>query len=637
MKIFKILLIICFLTTIVFAKPIADFTFNPISGDAPITVDFDARNSIDAEFYSWEIDGVAKAAGPILTFDFGPGEHEVTLVVIDTDDQTDEITKILFFDAGEYNTNLEVNCPVLDESGLYEFKAKAYEDGFCHETNVYVYLEGYKYILDKNIDCSYSKLMKLPVGDYNVEYKAVYSDSERNAICILSVDEGDDAFIKVYSPQENTIFKKDSVAYVEAVFIFGVKNIREGVGLVKLVDSNGTVYSESELSIYYPGAFKGEIPISASEGDYELLVEIKYKDFDLIKVIPISVSESQSEDLISIGPNIYLVEPGIFNYLVNDTVPFEVNFFDENGLILADANSTMNVYKYGDFITSVEMNVGRFSYEISFVFNESGDYEVEFVLEKDNKKAIKNIIITVGNATQLAEVENFTVKFITPMSDVYADDSELIIRVLVDYNKVRVSGAGVVLTLNGEEFDMEYDKFGEYIHITEPLASGSYNAKVVANYLDLVAGAEVVFQASSHHLVIKIIEPDFNETVEITKGKSLNLKVDILDEFGDIVPDALVIAEIIEPSGRTLKEQLIQNEETKIYEAIIYPNDEGLYRIDFIASDLGFVSASEESEFKISFTKIDYEMPGITLDNLLIIALIIAILIMIVFFLKMVF
>ena len=184
---------------------------------------------------------------------------------------------------------------------------------------------------------------------------------------------------------------------------------------------------------------------------------------------------------------------------------------------------------------------------------------------------------------------------------------------------------------------MEYDKFGEYIHITEPLASGSYNAKVVANYLDLVAGAEVVFQASSHHLVIKIIEPDFNETVEITKGKSLNLKVDILDEFGDIVPDALVIAEIIEPSGRTLKEQLIQNEETKIYEAIIYPNDEGLYRIDFIASDLGFVSASEESEFKISFTKIDYEMPGITLDNLLIIALIIAILIMIVFFLKMVF
>ena len=104
MKILKTILIICFLTTIVFAKPVADFTFNPISGTAPITVNFDASSSIDAEFYSWEIGGIAKAAGPVFTFDFGPGEHEVTLITKDINAREEVIKTYL---TGVYAGNIK--------------------------------------------------------------------------------------------------------------------------------------------------------------------------------------------------------------------------------------------------------------------------------------------------------------------------------------------------------------------------------------------------------------------------------------------------------------------------------------------------------------------------------------------------
>jgi|GEM_PF-4269128 len=639
MKFWKSFLIVLFLASFVFSKPVADFSFNPFSGDAPLKVYFDASNSIDAVRYVWSIDGVDMFSNQYLETTFQAGKHVVVLNVTDENGETDSVSKsFTLTDNGKIDTSLNVKPVVLDEStGLYKFEASASENGFCQDVNVFVNFNGYSYKLDKGVDCNFTKYLKLPVGDYVIDYKAVYSDSERNVFSHLSVDSGENAFIKVYSPQSNTVFKKDAVAYVEAVFVYGCKNIREGTGVVKLVNSTGSVLNQKKLSLYYPGAFKGFIPMNVSAGNYSLLVEIKYNDYDLIKKVPILVSENQSENSVSVGPSIYLVEPGVFNYSLNSSVSFEVNFFDEKGLLISGADAVMKITHYNKTVTELNMTKGRFSYDSVYFFNESGDYVITFDLQKGDEKSSKSIILTVGNSTQLAEVENFTVSVLSPLPEVYVENSSLNVRALVKYNNKRVENASVKLYLNNEEHVMDYDNYGEYVFVTPLLSSGNYNLKVIADYLNLKAVAESSFEISPHSLKLITLNPDNNESIELNKTKGIDLKVDLIDEQNATVPDALVSGEVIEPSGRTIKITFSQNQDTKAYESVFYPNDEGMYKISLVAYEQGFVPSRDSINFKVSFYKKKINVPEFNLQALLIVAVAIAILVMIVALMKIIF
>ena len=639
MNFLKTFLIIFFLASFVFAKPVADFTFNPVSGDAPLKVYFDASSSIDAVRYVWNVDGVDFLSNEYLETIFQAGEHVVNLTVIDDEGETDSVSKsFTLTDNGKVYTGLTVYPAVYDdETGLYKFSASASENGFCEDTNVFINFNGGSYKLDKGVDCSFSRYLKLPAGDYNIDFKAVYSDSERNAFYKLTVASGEPAFIKVYSPQENTSFKKDAVAYVEAVFVYGVKNIRSGVGLVKLVNASGSVLNQQDLVLYYPGAFKGFIPLNVSAGNYSLVVEIKYNGFDLIKQVPVVVSENQSENSISVGPSIYLVEPGVFNYSLNSSVSFEINFFDEKGMLISDADALMKITRYNESIAEINMTKGRFSYDSFYFFNESGDYIITFELQKGDEKATKTVALVVGNSTQLANVENFTVSILSPLPEVYVENSSLNLRALVKYGNERVGNATVTAFLNDEEINMDYDNYGEYVYSTPLLSSGNYDFKVVADYLDLKAVSEMNFEVSPHVLALVPFEPDENESIELNKSKGITLKVDLVDEQNHTVPDALIKGEIVEPSGRTIKVSFVQNQDTKAYEAVFYPNDEGIYSVNLKGYEQGFVHAEASMSFKVKFYKQKVELPEFSTEALLIIVLAIAILVLIVALLKLIF
>ena len=639
MNLSKAVVLIVLFSSIAFSKSVADFVFNPYAGDAPLNIYLNASSSIGAVDYKWIIDDELTLYGiaPVVPLD--AGRHNITLVVSDDEGSTDSVTKFInLTEGGLVYNSLDVKPIVFDNStGLYKFSAVASENGFCQNTTVSIDLNGYYYLMDKGVDCNFTKYLDLPVGDYVVHYKALYGDSERNAFSRLSVDSGSTAFIKVYSPQAGTSFKKDAVAYVEAVFVYGVKNIRSGTGVVRLVGENGSVFNEQKLSLYYPGAFKGFIPLNVSSGNYSLLVEIKYKNFDLVKKVPIIVSENQSKNSISVGPSIFLVEPGKFNYPLNSSVSFEINFFDENGMLISNADAVMKVIRLNESIASINMTKGLYSYDAMYFFNESGVYNIVFDLKKGNEKATKSIVLIVGNSTQLGEVENFTASFLSPLPEVYVENSSLNVRILVKKGSQRISNASVLVSMNNASHNMSYDNFGEYVWTTPMLPSGKYNLMAVADYGKLKAVAETSFEISSHVLRLLVMNPSENQSIELNKSKGIVIKADLIDETNESVPDALVTAEIVEPRGRTIKVDLKQNQDTKVYEGIFYPNEEGVYKVSLSAYEPGFVASHNSISFHVSFYKKQIQISQFDLHGLLIIAVAVLILILVIILLRLVF
>ncbi len=78
--------------------PVAEFTFTPSTGEAPLTVDFDASVSQDPDgtitSYSWDFGDGGTGNGQISSNTFNsPGTYDITLTVIDDDEATGEITK----------------------------------------------------------------------------------------------------------------------------------------------------------------------------------------------------------------------------------------------------------------------------------------------------------------------------------------------------------------------------------------------------------------------------------------------------------------------------------------------------------------------------------------------------------------
>jgi hypothetical protein len=195
----------------------------------------------------------------------------------------------------------------------------------------------------------------------------------------------------------------------------------------------------------------------------------------------------------------------------------------------------------------------------------------------------------------------------------------------------------VILELEGNIYAMDYDKFGEYTAVLPHLLQGTHSAKVIATEGNLMAEDYVEFMISDHLLNISLISPNTVDTNYLSEKEPLEIKLDVFDETHDIVPGALVVAEILEPSGRAIETQVFQDPETGVYKAVFYPNTAGIYRMTVTASKQGYVSGSEDYTFTVEIQKPSIIPATISWETLLTIVLGLAILILLAALLKFIF
>lgn len=98
--------------------PVADFTATPVSGQAPLTVNFDASASINAASFSWKLgDGTDLGSEKVFSHEFvTQGKYDITLTVTSADGITNAMTK-----------SIEVTAPVVinENIPIAKFSASA--------------------------------------------------------------------------------------------------------------------------------------------------------------------------------------------------------------------------------------------------------------------------------------------------------------------------------------------------------------------------------------------------------------------------------------------------------------------------------------------------------------------------------
>ncbi len=94
--------------TVSSGQPVATFTAQPLSGQAPLTVSLDASHSSDSDgtlvSYAWTFGDNQSGSGATTTHIYGnPGTYTITLTITDNDGNTASATRaVLVFAAGEY-------------------------------------------------------------------------------------------------------------------------------------------------------------------------------------------------------------------------------------------------------------------------------------------------------------------------------------------------------------------------------------------------------------------------------------------------------------------------------------------------------------------------------------------------------
>jgi hypothetical protein len=233
---------------------------------------------------------------------------------------------------------------------------------------------------------------------------------------------------------------------------------------------------------------------------------------------------------------------------------------------------------------------------------------------------------------------NFTVSILVPRSSIYAKNSVIEARAKVMLGSQPVKNADVFFIFNNNTVQMSYDSFGEYVVNIGPLSEGEYSVKVTATKENLIAEDKSVFLISGHYLNITEISPINGQELKMKKGEALKIKAKVVDETGDIIYGAFVVAKIVEPDEKALEMQLFQ--EDKYYAAVLYLDRlDGTYKLELSASHPQFVPAEKKSHFILEFKKEKWMLFGyeFTFETILTVILGIAILILLLGLLRAVF
>ncbi len=488
-----------------------------------------------------------------------------------------------------------INCPVsFDENNFFEIRARAgYEDDVgrinCDDLNVKAFINGKEYLLNKFVNCEYSKFVQLPEGEYEMLVTAFFPDGSETLSCNVTVPKTVTPQMEVYSPQALSNFVKGDVVYLEAAVFLNGENLKGNLS-VYLNESFLTV-----LPINKDGTYSGTIKLEAEPGDYFLNFVFENEDYYLEKEVPITIILSnESAQGIGSGTIEVLIPENEQEFPKNSTISFEIKAKDINGLIIQHANATISLSLNGEKVLEEPMEEQTYTYRKDLTITKAGKYYVSFTVEKGEYQLTKTMVILVGNESQRAETANFSVRILVPFSKVYAVNSVLILRARTTLNSQPIRQAKVSFYFDGEKLNATYDSNGEFIASSPELTEGNHSFKVVAEYDQMLAEDYVEFIASSKVLNILMISPKENQTMYLKKGNWFEVKADVLDESNDTVPGAVVKAYVQEPSGRQIELSLTQDPDTGVYSARFYPNDDGKYSM-LVSAELDYYVPAEKT------------------------------------------
>ena len=537
---------------------------------------------------------------------------------------------------------LNADCSVqADKYGFVELKAFAgyYIDSsfYCYNANVTANVSGTTYTMDQLYTCDYTKMLQLAAGSYDITYTANYPGFESKQVqCQLNVSEQSTMSLIVYGLKAGDVFSPNSNAHIETVAVLDDYNVEANI-MASLVQGSG-VLKEISLTSDVLGAKVGNILLNVTEGNYTIRVRATYLNFSAQRDFNIIVT-SQAQNMSISGLNLVILEPENIVYPNNSVLSLQVELQDQNKQVVSGAAVKADIYRGGEKIDTVQLAATSWYYQGSYLFDKAGEYRIVYTATKGSSTT-SAVSFFVGSESEISRTANFSVRIISPSSSVYIRDSVINARVKVTKEGEPVSNASVVLLFQDQQITMDYDRFGEYTARIGPLSEGVYELKVVATEGTLVSQGKVTFMISKSVLVIDSVSPYYNQELELNKGDALKIKAIVLDEDRDIVSGALVIAKITAPDGKVLQMQLFQDSITGDYSSNLYLNDvTGSYKVGIDGSKSGYVPDHQDSQFYIEFKKEQVQVFSyyLTVENLLTLVLVIAILILLVALLRAIF
>ncbi len=273
-------------------------------------------------------------------------------------------------------------------------------------------------------------------------------------------------------------------------------------------------------------------------------------------------------------------------------------------------------------------------YELEYTFNSEDWYEAEVNITIPGYKPVTHRFppIKVGKPeikppAGYQEIENYIFTIISPESQgTYPANESLGIRVqLLDEEGMPITDANVTAILGNNTFPLDYDINGEYYAKTEPLEPGSYNLVIAVQHNNTTFSRNVSFLVTQRRLEVRIASPEENANIT---NKTVRIAVEVLDESGDMVPDADVKATLVSPKTGSHTVDLVRNLETGYYTIDYQLDSPGSWKVKAKASKKGYLDGSAESSFKASFeekerfTEKDIIAGAVLLAALLVIALI---------------
>ncbi|MEM0372242.1 MAG: hypothetical protein QXO69_00140 [archaeon] len=543
--------------------------------------------------------------------------------------------------AQPHDAVLNVTYPFpVDSSGFVELRALAgFNDSgnfMCYGTSVNATVNGENYSLDPQVGCYYTKFLQLADGDYSISFNASYPEplESKSSSYVLSVSNWTKPYVKIYSPAPGQSFRPSDWVFIEAAGF--IKNsMIDGTMRADIINSLNEPMNSAFLSSSNK-VFKGWIKLNVSDGDYYLRLTFSSGQFTVQKSVGIKANASAAPGELTSGSISMIYPRENMTFDKNETIPFELEFRDFNELLVKGAAVTMSIYKGESLVDTVRFNESAYSYVAQYVFTEAGRYELRFRGVSERFEAESTYSITVGNATEVAQAENFVVKILVPRADVYATNSEIIARARVRLNGEQVS-SDVRFFVDSSEVAPHRDSYGDYVFILSSLLQGTHSIKAIAEKDGMSAVDYVEFAVSDHVLSVSWLDPDENGTAVIAKGDRLVLKASVNDESGDAVAGVFVIAEIIEPNGREIQVRLFESEDTPgVYLGDYYPSLEGTYKVHVTAAKTGYVARVKDVLFGIALEK-QQIIPSLDVSTVLLIILAMAIVIFVLAFLKLIF
>ena len=248
-------------------------------------------------------------------------------------------------------------------------------------------------------------------------------------------------------------------------------------------------------------------------------------------------------------------------------------------------------------------------YQNKYMFGEEGWYEIKVNASAlgYEKAMISFPPIQVGKPeikppAGYEEIDNYMFTIMSPEKDkTYPENKGLPLRIqLLTKEGMPVTDANVTARLVGIEFPLDYDINGEYYAETEPIAAGTYNLTFTVSHNETTFQRSTKVYVSANKLNVQIVSP-VNGT-NITSNNAL-IQALVKDQSGDIVPDANVEAIMTSPESGPHTISLTRNLETGYYELNYTLDAPGKWKVKIVASKIGLISGSDETNFIASFEK----------------------------------